>query len=128
MNEEMNQIKNLKVLIAEDDEFFEKLISIEVKRFCKEIKIVRTGVDAVEICRKNSDIDLVLMDIEMPEMNGYEAARQIRQFNNNVVIIAQTACALVGDREKAIKSGCTDYITKPIMKNELHALIKKYFI
>lgn len=128
MNEKVNKINKLKVLIAEDDEFSENLIKIEVKSFCKEIKSVRTGIAAVEICRKDTDIDLVLMDIQMPEMDGYEATRQIRQFNNNVVIIAQTACALVGDREKAIESGCTDYIAKPIKKEELHALIQKYFV
>ncbi|OFX28247.1 MAG: hypothetical protein A2X08_14410 [Bacteroidetes bacterium GWA2_32_17] len=123
----MNQLKNLKVLIAEDDEFSEKLISIQVENFCKEITIVRTGVADVEACHKNSDIDLVLMDIEMPEMDGHEATRQIRQFNNNVVIIAQTVCVLLGEREKAIESGCNDYISKPILKEELQALIKKYF-
>ena len=68
------------------------------------------------------------MDIQMPVMNGYEATRQIRKFNNDVIIIAQTAYALAGDREKAIEAGCNDYITKPINKNELFAvgLIEKY--
>jgi len=63
----------------------------------------------------------------MHGMNGYETTRQIRQFNKDVVIIAQTAFGLSGDREKAIEAGCTDYITKPINKDELLALIGKYF-
>ena len=67
------------------------------------------------------------MDIEMPELDGYEAARQIRQFNKDVVIIAQTAYALNGDREKAIAAGCNDYIAKPYNKTSLTALLKKYF-
>jgi len=69
----------------------------------------------------------VLMDIKMPVMDGHEATRQIRQFNKDVIIIAQTAYALVGDREKAIAAECNDYISKPIKKDELLALIQKYF-
>lgn len=63
----------------------------------------------------------------MPEMNGYEATRQIREFNKDVIIIAQTAFGLSGDREKAIKAGCNDYISKPINKVALTGLIQKYF-
>jgi CheY-like chemotaxis protein len=63
----------------------------------------------------------------MPDMDGYEAARQIRQFNPKVVIIAQTAYALQGDQEKTIAAGCTDYLSKPIKKEKLEAMIKKYF-
>ena len=63
----------------------------------------------------------------MPDLNGYEATRQIRQFNKDVVIIAQTAYGLTGDREKSLDAGCNDYITKPINKNELDSLIQKYF-
>jgi hypothetical protein len=59
-------------------------------------------------------------------MNGYEATRKIRQFNKDVVIFAQTAYALTGDREKAIDMGCDDYISKPINGSELNSLIKKY--
>ena len=55
------------------------------------------------------------MDIQMPDLNGYDATRQIRQFNKNVIIIAQTAFGLLRDREKAIESGCDDYIAKPII-------------
>jgi len=122
-----NQVSNLKILIAEDDEGSEKLISIAIRKFGKEILKVRTGVDAVEACRNNPDIDLVLMDIQMPEMDGYEATRQIRQFNTNVVIIAQTAYALAGDSEKAIEAGCTDYVSKPIKRELLLELIQRYF-
>ncbi len=117
----------LKVLIAEDDETSEMLISIELKKFSREILKVTTGKDAIEICRQHPDIDLVLMDIQMPGMNGYEATRKIREFNKDLVIIAQTAFAMTGDREKAIEAGCNDYISKPIRKNELLSLIQTYF-
>ncbi|MHB1105657.1 MAG: hybrid sensor histidine kinase/response regulator [Lutibacter sp.] len=121
------EVSGLKILIAEDDEPSGMLITIALKMFSKEVLKVVTGVEAVEACRKNPDIDLILMDIQMPELNGYEATRQIRQFNKDVVIIAQTAFALPGDREKAIEAGCNDYISKPILKDGLLALIQKYF-
>jgi PAS domain S-box-containing protein len=121
------QATALKILIAEDDEVSEMLLQSTVKMFGKGIINARTGTEAVELCRQNPDIDLILMDIRMPEMGGYEATRQIRGFNKNVVIIAQTAYGLSGDREKAIEAGCDDYISKPINRTELLALIQKYF-
>lgn len=119
-------IKIIKILIAEDDRASEILISREVKKYCSELIVVNNGVDAVEVCRKNPDIDLILMDIKMPKMDGYEATREIRKFNNDVVIIAQTAFALSGDREKAIESGCNDYISKPINNIALRDLIQEH--
>jgi hypothetical protein len=124
---EKNHIKDLKILITEDDETSEMLITIDVDKFSKEILIARNGFEAIEVCRNNPDTDLILMDVQMPVMNGHEATRQIRQFNKDVVIIAQTAFGLSGDREKAIEAGCNDYIAKPINKDELLLLIQKYF-
>jgi hypothetical protein len=123
----MNHFRKLKVLIAEDDEISEKLLDLNVQSFSKEIFNARTGVEAVDMCKRNGDIDLVFMDIMMPQMNGYEATRQIRQFNHDVVIIAQTAFGLTGDREKAIEAGCNDYIAKPINREALLALTQKHF-
>ncbi len=122
-----NQIKNLKILIAEDDELSAIILGNIVRLYGKEVMKAGTGVEAVEACRNNPDIDLVLMDIKMPEMDGDEATRQIRQFNKDVVIIAQTAFALTGDQEKTIAAGCNDYISKPIKKDKIMELMKKYF-
>jgi signal transduction histidine kinase/CheY-like chemotaxis protein len=116
--------RNLKILIAEDDEVSEMLIDFHIKMYGKEILKAGTGVEAVEICRNNPDIDLIMMDIRMPDLDGYEATKQIRQFNKDVVIIAQTAFGLLGDREKAIEAGCNDYISKPIKKSELLRLLQ----
>jgi PAS domain S-box-containing protein len=119
-------VSGLKILIAEDDKVSEILFDITVKMLSKEILKARTGIEAVEICRNNPDIDLILMDIQMPDLDGYEATRQIRQFNKHIIIIAQTAYAFSGDREKAIEAGCNDYISKPINQILLKELIKKY--
>ncbi len=108
-----------KILIVEDDEISEELVSIVIQDFVKEILYARTGKEAVEACRNNKDIDVVLMDIQMPVMNGYTATKEIRKFNKDIIIIAQTAFALSGDKEKAIAAGCNDYISKPIVSEEL---------
>jgi len=126
-DKEDSQIKKLKILIAEDNAPSEKLLTRIVEKYCKEDLHVSTGVEAVEACLNNPDIDLVLMDIQMPDMNGYEATKLIRQFNKDVIIIAQTAFGLTGDKEKSIAAGCNDYISKPIDKDLLIKLIKMYF-
>jgi CheY-like chemotaxis protein len=120
------QSDNLKILIVEDDEISYSLLSKTIQKISKEVLHAITGVEAVEACRSNPDLDLVLMDIRMPQMNGLEATQKIRQFNKDVIIIAQTAYAFSGDSERAIEAGCNDYITKPINKTLLYDLIKKY--
>ncbi|MFV5695826.1 PAS domain S-box protein [Flavobacterium sp. LB3P122] len=121
------QIKSLKILIVEDDKISGKLLTQTIKKFSKEILRAKTGIAAVEICHNNPDIDLVLMDIQMPLMDGYEATKKIRKFNTAVIIIAQTAYAQTGDKEKAIIAGCNDYISKPVKKEELIAIMHQYF-
>jgi len=126
-NLEENKVTDLKVLIVEDDAISKLLITIAVKPFSKEIIKVSTGYEAIEACRNNPDIDLVMMDINMPEMGGYEATKQIRKFNKDLVIIAQTANGMQSDHDKALDAGCTDYISKPINITTLSRLIQKYF-
>lgn len=124
---EESGVKNLRILIAEDDPFSAMLLKKALKQYGKDIYVAKTGLEAVDYCRKNSGFDLVLMDIQMPEMNGYEAASKIREFDKKVVIIAQTAFALSGDKEKVIAAGCNDYISKPLKKENLEVLMKKHF-
>jgi hypothetical protein len=120
------RLRNLKILIVEDDEISYSLLIRTVRKISSEVLHVITGFEAVEACRNNPDLDLVLMDIRMPKMDGLEATRQIRQFNNDVIIIAQTAYGFSSDSEKALKAGCNDYISKPINKALLYELIKKH--
>lgn len=123
-----HQVKNLKILIVEDDETSDLLISIMLTDISNEILHAKSGFEAIELCHKNPDLDLILMDIKMPVMDGYETTRQIRQFNKNVIVIAQTAYGLTGDREKAIEAGCNEHLSKPIIKNNLLSLIQQYFV
>jgi len=118
------KIGNLKILIVEDDKTSDQFITIALIKFCKKVLHAQNGVDAIRICRDNPDIDLILMDIKMPGLDGYEATRQIREFNMDVIIIAQTAYGLLGDREKTLEAGCNDYISKPIIADELLTLIQ----
>ena len=122
-----NEIKKLNILIAEDDENSEKLLSMIVKKYSSKIFKVKNGVDAINVCLNNQHIDLILMDIKMPDMDGYEATRQIRQSDKDVIIIAQTGYGLTGDRDMALDAGCNNYISKPIVKDELIAMINHYF-
>ena len=117
--------KKLKVLIAEDEDFADKYLSIIIRDISGEILHAKNGKEAIELCKKNPDLDLILMDIKMPGIDGYEASEEIRKFNKGVVIIAQTAHALAGDREKTINAGCDDYISKPINQEELLDMIRR---
>jgi len=116
---EATPINKHHILIVEDDEISAKFISVILREFAHEITLAITGEESVEVCQNKPEIDLVLMDIKLPSIDGYEATRQIRKFNKDVIIIAQTAYALEGDKEKAIAAGCNDYITKPINAKEL---------
>jgi signal transduction histidine kinase/CHASE3 domain sensor protein/ActR/RegA family two-component response regulator len=120
-------LKKLKTLIVDDDETSRRLLNTILANITTEVLYAENGLEAVEVFRNNLDIDLILIDINMPIMDGYEATRQIRQFDNQIFIIAQAAQALEGDKEKVIKAGCSAYISKPINKQELLALIQKHF-
>ncbi len=118
--------KKLKILVAEDD----KISYLFIKQILNlpEITVLRakSGFESIDILKSDPQIDLVLMDIKMPELDGIEATKEIRKFNQQVPIIVQTAYTSSGDKEKALEAGCNDYITKPIDKERLLQLIRKY--
>jgi len=116
----------LNILVAEDEETSALVLSKTLKPLINKLYWAKTDDEAVEIFKANRSVNLILMDIKMPGMNGYEATAAIRKFDKDVVIIAQTAYALGGDKQKALDSGCTDYISKPIRRGELFYLIDKY--
>ena len=82
---------------------------------------------ALTFLSEDSDFNFVITDLKMPLMDGYEAIRQIRQFNKDVIIIAQTSYGLTGDKEKSIEAGSNEHISKPIAREELLVLVQKYF-
>ncbi|TDD97526.1 hybrid sensor histidine kinase/response regulator [Flavobacterium cellulosilyticum] len=122
------QVSNLKVIVVDDDNISDLLLSLMLTEISREILHAKNGFEAIELCRNNPDTDLILMDVKMPKMNGYEATRQIRQFNTSVVILAQTADGMISDKDKATEAGCNEHLSKPIIKNELMSVIQHCFI
>jgi len=111
------------ILVVEDDKESYLLIQEILRPLNIEIHHVSDGKEAVEYMKNNPDTAMVLMDMKLPFMNGDDATMAIRKFNQNTFIIAQTAYAMVGDKEKAINAGCNDYVTKPLESKKLRELI-----
>lgn len=118
--------KNKTILIAEDVEDNFLLVENILNNTQVQILWAKDGKETIDICKENKNIDLILMDIRMPILNGYEATKQIKQFNSGLPIIALTAYAIDGDSTKAFEYGCDDYITKPVIKAELLSIINNY--
>ena len=114
------------MLLAEDEDANASFMKTVLKPTGISVIIALNGLEAVELCRNNKEISLVLMDIKMPEMDGLEATRIIRSFNKDIPIIATTAYALSSDADKCLKAGCNDYIVKPVLIDHLLVLIQKY--
>ena len=117
----------LAVLVVEDDEvgriYFNHLLSDK----CKRVIYAKNGKEAIELFRKNPETDLILMDIKMPEMDGYSATSEIKKMSSKVLVVAQSAYAFPGDKEKALEAGCDGYLTKPLMKEKLLETIQSLF-
>ena len=115
------------ILVAEDEKSNFDLVKAILLKTKASIKWVKNGKEAVDYCMKNDHIDMVLMDIRMPEMNGYEATKKIKVVKPELPIISLTAYALEEDREQSITSGCDDHISKPIKPLELMNKMSQYF-
>jgi hypothetical protein len=120
-------LKKFNLLIVDDDITSILLLKEMMKNHAKQIIGVENGLEAIKICKTDTSFDVILMDLKMPVVDGYQATLEIRKFNKNVVIIAQTAYALAGDREKALNAGCNEFITKPVQKENLLTVINNYF-
>lgn len=118
--------KNKVILVAEDEEVNYVFINELLSPTGATVIWAQDGRQAVELVATLKKIDIILMDIKMPVMNGYAATMEIHQINPSIPIIAQTAYAFSEDRQKAEAAGCNDYITKPINSQELFAIMESY--
>jgi len=114
-----------KILVAEDVESNFLYLKAVLTKLNATIFWAKNGLEAVNICEEES-IDLVLMDLQMPEMNGYEATKVLKIKYPQLIIVAQTAFAMSDDREKALDAGCDDYLAKPIKSKDLLSVVGKY--
>ena len=118
-----NQIN---ILIAEDEEFNYLYLAEVLNEFNVQLYRAKDGLSAVELCKSKPEIDLVLMDIRMPVMDGYTATNEIKKFRPDLTIIAQTAYAMESDRKRSLEEGCDDYISKPIKRDDLIKIVDKH--
>ncbi|MGM0407773.1 MAG: response regulator, partial [Bacteroidota bacterium] len=120
--------ENKTILIAEDEESNYKFLEMIMRKTKSEILWAKTGKQVMDICQGGNHLDLILMDLKMPEMDGLEAIRKIRQERINVPIIVQTAFSMPEDRKLSFDAGATDFISKPIGRDKLLSLINKYLL
>jgi CheY-like chemotaxis protein len=112
-------LKGRKILIVEDDPSSKLYLNKILEKTGVILLNAGDGQQAIDIALENPDIDIILMDIQLPVMDGYTSAEKIREFRENIIIIAQTAYGLMGDKEKIIDSGFNDFIIKPIFSQTL---------
>ena len=121
-------LEKVKVLVVEDDDmsflYLNQLLML-AKGICVRVE---SGIDAIEQFRNNREFDLILMDIQLPDMDGKQVTREIRILNAAIPIIAQTASRSALDRELALEAGCTALITKPFTMEEFFDIIEKHLI
>jgi len=117
---------NITILVAEDEPaniiYIEEVLKITKAKVLKAMN----GKEAVEIFENNDHIDIVIMDIKMPEMDGYEATKLIKKINKNVPVISQSAYAMPGDIDKGLDSGMNDYLIKPVKPKMLLSVLNKH--
>ncbi len=121
----MNSNAKPTILIAED-ELTNFLFLHELLNEQYNIVQAKNGEEAIDICKNRDDIKLILMDLKMPKIDGFEATKTIKELKSDIIIIAQTAYAMKKDREKILNLGCDDYVSKPIEITQLMELLKKY--
>lgn len=124
---EGNIEKGLKILIVDDQYSLRLILSEMIRKFSREIIFASSGEEAVETCQNNPDLDLILLDFQMPGMNGYETVKEIRLFNEQVIIMLQSAFEYTSITEKLEGISNYDYFAKPYNKLVLKQLIEKHF-
>lgn len=113
------------ILVVEDVDTNKIFFDAALRRTKAKILWAKDGQEAIDIFKVN-EIDLVLMDLQLPVMDGYTSTREIKKINSQVPIIAQTAHVMSGEREKCLEAGCDDYLAKPIRLQILIDTLSKY--
>jgi len=126
VSEPVNNWKDKTILIAEDEDANFLYLKAALAKTRATVIRAKNGREAIDLVRNLPDIDLVLMDIKMPVMNGIDATKLIRSFNNSLVVIAQTAYAEERDRKVYIDAGCNDLLTKPFTQTRLLKTISRF--
>jgi CheY-like chemotaxis protein len=121
-----NNFTGKTILIAEDEQSNFDFLKILLTRMNFNVLWAKNGQEAVDICETDPSINLVLMDIKMPILNGYEATKLIKYTRPDLPIIAQTAYAMTSDKHEAEKAGCNFYLSKPIKINQLKEILENY--
>lgn len=114
-----------RILVAEDNVSNQKLIGILLEKMGHRVVLAQDGQEAIQAAG-GQRFDLILMDMQMPNVNGYDATRQLRKQGCTTPIIAVTANAMVGDAEKCLEAGCDGYLSKPIERSKLSAIIEQH--
>jgi len=123
---ERHDWKGKTILIAEDEEINFTFLETLIKSTNALVIRAKNGTEAINLCKTNSKIDLVLMDIKLPEIDGFEATKQIKKFRKTLPIIAQTAYAMASDEDSCLKAGCDAYVSKPVKIEILLKLLHQY--
>lgn len=118
--------KNYIILIVDDEKTAHQLYKLMLKPEGFELLHAENGLEAIEVFKQHPDVKLILMDIKMPIMDGYQATKMIRKISKEVIIIAQTAYAMPADKQKAFAAGCNAHLAKPVQKTDLVKIINEY--
>lgn len=118
-------LTNRKILVVEDDDMNYIYLAQIFKLIKGELSRAKNGASAVSLA-KNTKFDIILMDLQLPDINGSEVTRQIREFDKDTPIIVQTASRNTDETDAALDSGCTDILVKPYTMNDLTKILDKY--
>ncbi len=122
----MKSLENVEILVVEDDEDNLEFLRRLLMKFGASVVIARTGEEAINIVKTNEQIKIVLMDIRLPDIDGFETTQKIKKLKPKLPVIAQTAYAMYNDRELCLENGCDDYISKPLDADVLYKKIIHY--